>query len=86
MEKGKINRTEYVKQISKKSGYAQKDITEVLNVGREVLKNNLEKGYSTTVMDGMIVYPATYKHEDLEVTFARARFGAFFRNLDAAIL
>lgn len=86
MSQNKIWHKEYVKQISIKTGYAQKDVAEVLKVGKEILKDNLIKELATTIMDGIVVYPATYKRDNKEVKFARARFGKFFRNLDSAIL
>ena len=85
----KVNFSDFVRQVSRRSGYAQKDIKEVLNVGSECIVENLNKGMSTTVMQGVIVYPGVYPafdrvengktvHYD-EVIYPRARFGQAFK-------
>lgn len=75
--KNKINNGEFVKQISKRSGYAQKDIAEVLNTAAEVLHDNLDDNYETAVLKGMIVYPSVFQEK---YKFPRARFGTFFKD------
>ena len=74
----KINNSDFIRQVSQKTGYAQKSITEVLNAAADIVLDNLNDNKASTVFKGMIVYPATYKNE---TTFARARFGKKFRNL-----
>ena len=86
----KVNFTDFVKQVSKKSGYAQKDIKEVFNVGSECIIENLNNNKSTTIMTGVIIYPGKYPaidrteadgrlaHYD-EVIYPRARFGQSFK-------
>lgn len=85
----KIKFTDFARQVSKKSGYAQKDIKEVLYTCSECIAENLDKGIATTVMLGMVVYPATYPgfdrvengktvHYD-KVIYPRARFGQAFK-------
>ncbi len=76
MKQEKINNGEFVKQISKYTGYSQKDISAVLGTAADITLQNLNDGVSTAVFKGMIVYPATYNNE---VTFPRARFGKFFK-------
>lgn len=83
METKKIGNKDFIRQISKKSGYAQKDIREVLRTEGEVIKENLDNGFATQVLEGMVVYPSTYNNEYM---FARARFGRFFRDINSAIL
>lgn len=86
----KISFSEFVRQVSKKSGYAQKDIKEVFSVGSEVVAINLEDKISTTIMPGVVVYPAVYPAMDKtdengntvhydEVIYPRARFGQAFK-------
>lgn len=85
----KISFTNFVKQISKKSGYAQKDIKEVLNVGSSLVAENLSKGIATAIMQGVVIYPGVYPATDRiengktvhydEVIYPRARFGASFK-------
>lgn len=77
MKNKKINNKDFVKQISKESGYAQKDIAEVLNVAANVLHDNLEDNIETAVLKGMIVYPSVIKDT---YKFPRARFGTFFKD------
>ena len=83
MRQEKIAFSEFVRQISKDTGYAQHDISAVLKSSAGVIRGNLENGKSTQVFPGMVVYPSTYNNE---YKFARARFGNFFRDLDSAIL
>lgn len=90
MEKEKVKFLDFVRQVSKKSGYAQRDIKEVLNVASECVAINLNDKKATTVMQGVVIYPALYpamdkvvdgktKHYD-EVIYPRARFGVAFKN------
>jgi nucleoid DNA-binding protein len=85
----KVTFADFARQVSKRSGYAQKDIKEVLHTCSKCIAENLNKGMETTVMMGMIVYPATYPgfnrvengetiHYD-EVVYPRARFGQAFK-------
>lgn len=83
MKQEKINHSEFIKQISDQSGYAQKFIADVYSKGAEIVRDNLNDGKATQVFKGMIVYPSIYNNE---YKFARARFGTFFRDLDSAIL
>lgn len=82
----KINFKDFVKQVSKKSGYAQWNIAEVFDVGAEVVKENLEKGLETSVFRGMIIYPSVMKQPTGEIVFARARFGKFFKDLNSSAI
>lgn len=75
--KNKIGYCDFIKQISKDTGYAQKDIGAVLESAADVILRNLNDNKETAVFKGMVVYPATYKDE---VTFPRARFGRFFKS------
>lgn len=85
----KVNFSDFVRQISKKSGYAQKDIKEVLTTGSECVAENLAKGISTAIMQGVIIYPGVYPATDRiedgktvhyeEVIYPRARFGQSFK-------
>lgn len=85
----KIKFTDFARQVSKRSGYAQKDIKEVLHTCSQIIAENLDNGAATTVMMGMVVYPAKYPgfdrvedgktvHYD-EVIYPRARFGQAFK-------
>ena len=86
----KVRFLDFVRQVSKKSGYAQKDIKEVLNVASACVADNMNNKLATTVMQGIIVYPAVYPAMDKiedgknvhydEVIYPRARFGAAFKN------
>ena len=62
----KISMNEFVRQISKKSGYAQTDIKAVLNFASECVAENLNDGVSTTMMHGVIIYPAVYPARDIK--------------------
>lgn len=85
----KVNFSNFVRQISDKSGYAQKDIKQVLNVGSECVAENLSNGMATTIMQGVIIYPGVYPATDRvedgktvhydEVIYPRARFGQSFK-------
>lgn len=85
----KIKFTDFVRQLSKKSGYAQRDIKEVLNIGSLCVAENLSDGIATTIMQGVVIYPGVYPaidriedgkhvHYD-EVIYPRARFGSAFK-------
>ncbi len=86
----KVKFTDFVRQVSKKSGYAQKDIKEVLNVASECTATNLSNKMATTIMQGVVIYPASYPAMDKvedgktvhydEVIYPRARFGIAFKN------
>ena len=86
----KVKFTDFVRQVSKKSGYAQKNIAEVLDVASECVAENLSNEISTTVMKGVVIYPGKYPAFDREengkvvhydeVIYPRARFGSAFKN------
>lgn len=82
MKKEKINNKDFIRAISRKTGFTQKDITDVLEAVSEITLENLNNGVETAILRGLIVYPATYKGE---VTFPRARFGNYFKNLDSVL-
>lgn len=85
----KVKFTDFVRQVSKKSGYAQKDIKEVLNISSAIVAENLSNGISTTIMQGVVIYPGVYPAMDRvedgknvhyeEVIYPRARFGQAFK-------
>ena len=65
MEKGsKVSYSDFVRQVAKESGYAQKNISEVLEVASKCVADNLNKEISTTVMKGIIIYPGKYPATD----------------------
>ena len=85
----KVKFTDFVRQVSKKSGYAQKDITAVFETASECVAENLNAEKATTIMKGLVVYPGKYPafdrvedgktvHYD-EVIYPRARFGQAFK-------
>jgi hypothetical protein len=76
MKREKINYSDFVRQISKTTGYAQKDITVVLDSAADIALQNLNNKMETAVMRGMIVYPSSYKGE---INVPRARFGQKFK-------
>lgn len=77
MRKEKVNNTDFVRQLSKESGYPMVDIKEIFAKAVEIIVRNLAEGKATDVMGGLVVYPSTYNGE---VTHPRARFGKQFRN------
>lgn len=74
--KERVNNSDFVRIISKKTGLKQKDIKEMLEAGAETILDNLKNGVATVVFSGMVVYPSTYKNEYI---FPRARFGKYFK-------
>lgn len=85
----KVNFNEFVQQVSKRSGYAQKHVREILLGVSECIVDNLMQDTSSTVVPGIIIYPSVYPaidkiengksvHYD-EVTYPRARFGQAFK-------
>lgn len=78
MSKEKMNNKDFIREISKKTGFTMNDIGIVINAGAEVIKENLINDISTAPFQGMVVYPATYKDT---ITFPRARFGKAFHDL-----
>jgi len=80
----KIGYRDFIKQVSAVSEYPCQTVKGVLDGTAVAIRQNLDSGKSCTVFNGMIVYPATKK--DCQTTFARARFGRFFKNLNSAIL
>ena len=53
----KINYSEFVKQVSKKTGYAQKDVKEVLNVASDIALENMQDGTAVSVFSGVTFEP-----------------------------
>lgn len=51
----KINFSDFVKIISKRTGYAQADVKEVLNAVSAQLADNLAAGQDTTAIPGLTV-------------------------------
>lgn len=49
----KISYSDFVKQISKKTGYAQKDVKEVLNTASDIALEDLQTGDSVNVFNGL---------------------------------
>lgn len=78
MKTEKMNNKDFIRAISKKTGFTMNDITIVMEAGAEIIKENLIDNKSTVPFQGIIVYPATYKDT---VTFPRARFGKSFHDL-----
>lgn len=88
----KVNMSEFVRQISQKSGYAQTDIKAVLNFASECIAENLSDGLSTTIMQGVVIYPSVLPARDAkdkngnlvhyeQTIYPRARFGQSFKKL-----
>jgi nucleoid DNA-binding protein len=77
MKNEKINNREFVKQISKETGYAQADIKAVLESATDIVVKNLGEDKATAVFKGLIVYPCHYKQGEL--IYPRARFGKCMR-------
>ena len=73
----KINNSEFVRMVSKDTGYAQRDISAVLDSIGSLLVKNLSEGKETAILKGIIVYPEKYKDT---AVFPRARFGKYFKN------
>lgn len=80
----KVGYIDFIGQVSSFSGYTSQTVTSVLESAAVTVRKNLDNGKATTVFKGMVVYPATKK--DCNTTFARARFGKFFKDLNSAIL
>ena len=78
MNKEKMNNKDFIREVSKKTGFTMNDIKTVYDAGAEVVKENLINDISTAPFQGMIIYPATYNNT---VTFPRARFGKAFHDL-----
>ena len=87
----KVNYSDFVRQVSKKSGYAQVNIKEILDKAAEVSADNQNQNIASTVMQGIIIYPSTYPAVDTtdkdgniihhnETVYPRARFGKAFKN------
>ena len=88
--KNKISFSDFVRQVAKKTGFAQKNINEIFTVGSECVAENLNNEIATTIMKGIIVYPCKYPAVDREdengnivhcdeVIYPRARFGQSFK-------
>ena len=71
-----MNNKDFIRALSKETGFTQKDIADVLESAADLVLRNLSNGIETAVFQGMIVYPSTYNNE---ITFPRARFGKFFK-------
>lgn len=54
---GKINNKDFIRQISKKTGYTQNDIKAVINAVSDIVIDNLSDGNATTVFTGLIIEP-----------------------------
>lgn len=80
MKKQKVNNKDFIRAISKETGFTQKDIADVLESAADLVISNLSNGIETAVFQGMVIYPATYNNE---VTFPRARFGKFFKTFSS---
>lgn len=84
MKEEKVKNSDFIRQISKKTGYAQVDVGAVLNAASEVIVENLADGKSTSVFKGMVIYPSAYNGSgfgrEISARFPRARFGKFFRS------
>lgn len=87
----KVKHSDFVRQISKATGYAQKDIAAVLDAAKDVIIADLNEMKSVAVMKGMIVYPSVYPAIDTkdkdgntvhcdEVLYPRARFTSLFKD------
>ena len=76
MSDTKVTYTEFIKQVSRKSGYAQKDIREVFDNASEIIHENLQNNKATTAMTGLIIFPANFRDK---LIYPRARFGRYFR-------
>ena len=86
----KMKFTDFVCQVAKKSGYSQLVVRNILNAGCECAAYNLSDGLATTVMQGVILYPAVFPARDRkdsdgniihdeEIIYPRARFGQGFK-------
>jgi len=73
--KTKMNNSNFIKAVSGKTGFTQKDIDTVFKAASEIILDNLKNDINTAVFQGMVIYPATYK----DIKFPRARFGRFFK-------
>lgn len=78
MEKNRMNNSDFIRELSKRTGYMQTDIKDVLEASADLIKENLSNDVTTVPFIGMIIYPATYNNT---VTFPRARFTKAFRGL-----
>lgn len=87
----KVNYSDFVRQVSKKSGYAQVNIREILDNAAQVAADNLNNNIASTIMQGVIIYPSSYPAIDMkdkdgnvvhrsEAIYPRARFGKAFKN------
>lgn len=53
----KINNKDFVKQISKKTGYTQSDIKAVISAASNIIIDNLVDGNSTVLFTGLTIEP-----------------------------
>lgn len=51
----KIKNSDYIRQISKKTGYTQADIKCVIDAALDVLKENMKNGNATAVFKGITI-------------------------------
>ena len=58
----KINNSNLIRLVAKQTGYAQKDIAEVLNATAEVVTNKLKDGDSVAVFKG-VTFKSKYCEE-----------------------
>ena len=63
---GKIKHSDFIRQISKRTGYSQVDIKCVNEAALEILKENMKNGNATAVFKGITIetrnVPETTKH------------------------
>lgn len=88
----RIKHSDFVKQISKATGYPQKYIATIFDAAKDVIIEDLNDMKSIAVMKGMIVYPGIYpmavdrKDEDgniihcEKVLYPRAKFTSVFKD------
>jgi DNA-binding protein HU-beta len=58
----KINNSDFIRLISKKTKYAQKDVAEVLNSAAEIITDKLKDGDSVAVFKG-VTFKSKYCEE-----------------------
>ena len=62
--KMKINYTDFIKTLSKRTGYTQTDIREVLNAVSAQLADNLIAGDETVIIQGLVIGTTTAKERN----------------------
>lgn len=88
-----MNVKEFIKEISKETGYQQKDITTVLDTAEEIMINAVAKGDGVKIFKSLSVVPAKRKervaynpitNEAIKVpakTAPKAKFSQAFRDI-----